>query len=114
MGYSEYVRAKGTVVSVGLPPDATVKADVFWTTIMQKKLVGRLARPCNSLTGNLHYYSSPSYVGTRQDAHEALAIAASGKVKTIYRTLAFSELPQVYTDMHQGKLAGRIVLDLWA
>ena len=40
-----------------------------------------------------------SYVGNRQDATEALEIAASGKVKTHYKTLPMSALPQVYDDM---------------
>ena len=40
-----------------------------------------------------------SYVGNRQDATEALDIAASGKVKTHYKTLPMSALPQVYDDM---------------
>ena len=69
-----------------------------------------------------------SYVGNRQDATEALDIAASGKVKTHYKTLPMSALPQVYDDMsvslplheivltflsrHKGKITGRIVLDM--
>lgn len=43
-----------------------------------------------------------SYVGNRQDAHEALALAAQGKVKTLYKTLPASELPKIYDDMHKG------------
>jgi propanol-preferring alcohol dehydrogenase len=53
-----------------------------------------------------------SYVGNRQDAHEALAIAAQGKVKTLYKTLPASDLPKIYDDMHHGKITGRIVLDV--
>ncbi|KZT53662.1 GroES-like protein [Calocera cornea HHB12733] len=91
----DYIRPHGTVVSVGLPPDAKVSADVFWTTFLEKQLKG-------------------SYVGNRQDAVEALAIAASGRVETTFRLLPFANLPDVYAQMHDGSLVGRVVLDLWA
>lgn len=66
---------------------------MFWTVFLSKRVIG-------------------SYVGNRQDAHEALALAAQGKVKTLYKTLPASELPGVYDQMHAGKLTGRIVLDV--
>lgn len=53
----------------------------------------------------------PSYVGNRQDAVEALAFAVDGKVKVEFKVKGLSELPQVYDDMHHGRIAGRIVLD---
>lgn len=90
----EYMRPHGTCVAVGLPPSAKISADVFWTVFLSKRLVG-------------------SYVGNRQDAIEALEIAASGKVKTMYRVEPLSELPKIYDQMHNGTLAGRVVLDLW-
>lgn len=89
----EYLRPHGTCVAVGLPPDTSIQVPVFWTVFLSKRVVG-------------------SYVGNRQDAVEALALAASGKVKTLYKTLPASDLPKVYDDMHHGKLAGRIVLDM--
>jgi propanol-preferring alcohol dehydrogenase len=90
----EYVRPHGTCVAVGLPPDAKVSADVFWTVLLSKRLVG-------------------SYVGNRQDAIEALEIAATGNVKTMYHVEPLSKLPEIYEAMHGGTLAGRMVLDLW-
>lgn len=89
----EYIRPHGTAVAVGLPPDCKISVDVFFTVFLSKRLVG-------------------SYVGNRQDAHEALAIAAAGKVKCIYKIKPLNELPGIYDDMHHGKLAGRIVLDM--
>jgi len=89
----EYIRPHGTCVMVGLPPDCAVQVPVFWTVFQSKRLVG-------------------SYVGNRQDAHESLQIAAAGKVKCLYKTLPLADLPKVYDDMHHGKLAGRIVLDM--
>lgn len=88
----DYLRPRGTLVVVGLPV-TDIKANVFWTVFKSLTIVG-------------------SYVGNRQDAQEALNIAARGKVKAIYKTLGLSDLPQVYDDMHNGKIAGRIVLDL--
>jgi len=89
----EYIRPRGFVVAAGLPPDAVVKANVFWTVLGSKTFVG-------------------SYVGNRQDAVEALEFAEAGKVKTTYKILPLAKLPQIYDDMHSGKLVGRIVVDL--
>lgn len=89
----EYLRPHGTCVAVGLPPDTDIKVPVFWTVFLSKRIVG-------------------SYVGNRQDAHEALALAAGGKVKCLYKTQPASTLPKVYDDMHKGQVTGRIVLDM--
>ncbi|UZJ57205.1 hypothetical protein CBS101457_006525 [Exobasidium rhododendri] len=89
----DYLRPRGTLVAVGLPPSTDIKANVFWTVFKALHIVG-------------------SYVGNRQDAVECLDIAARGKVKVIYKTVGLSDLPQVYDDMHHGKIAGRVVLDL--
>lgn len=89
----EYLRPHGTCVAVGLPPDTDIKVPVFWTVFLSKRVVG-------------------SYVGNRQDAVEALALAATGRVKCLYKTLPGSDLPKVYDDMHKGQITGRIVLDM--
>lgn len=73
----EYLRPHGVCVAVGLPPDTDIRVPVFWTVFLSKRVVG-------------------SYVGNRQDAHEALALAAAGKVKTLYKTLPLADLPKVY------------------
>ncbi|EST07927.1 Alcohol dehydrogenase GroES-like protein [Kalmanozyma brasiliensis GHG001] len=89
----DYIRPRGVLVAVGLPGQADIKANVFFTVFRSVRIVG-------------------SYVGNRQDAQEALDIAASGRVKTTFKTLGLSQLPQVFDDMHSGKIAGRIVLDI--
>lgn len=89
----EYLRPTGVLVPVGLPPNATIKMDVFWSVFYSKQV-------------------RPSYVGNREDAKECLQIADEGKVKVQYKVKGLSELPQVYDDMHHGRIAGRIVLDL--
>ncbi|KAK9660103.1 hypothetical protein K7432_017562, partial [Basidiobolus ranarum] len=53
-----------------------------------------------------------SIVGNRQDLAEALDFAARGKVKCHYKVQDMETIPQVYEDMHAGKIAGRIVLDM--
>lgn len=88
-----YLRPRGSLVSVGMPADAAIQADVFDTTVSAKRIVG-------------------SIVGNRQDAIEALDLAAQGKIKVFYKTRGLSELNDVYKDMQAGTLTGRIVLDV--
>jgi propanol-preferring alcohol dehydrogenase len=88
----KYIRPHGTVVIVGLPP-GKLQADIFWTVLKSKRIVG-------------------SYVGNRQDATEALALAAAGRVKTLYKMQPLGEISDVYHEMEEGTMAGRIVLDL--
>lgn len=68
---------------------------VFYSVVQSKRVVG-------------------SYVGNRQDAHEALSLAAAGKVQTLYSVRPLADLPQVFDDMHAGKVLGRVVLDMFA
>ncbi|KAJ1569662.1 alcohol dehydrogenase [Cladochytrium tenue] len=48
-----FIRPAGVLVPVGLPPDASISLDVFWSVFETKRVV-------------------PSYVGNRQDAIESL------------------------------------------
>ncbi|KAF9239793.1 hypothetical protein BU15DRAFT_87816 [Melanogaster broomeanus] len=94
-GYSqaiEYLRDGGTLMAVGLPADANLDALIFWTVVKNISIKG-------------------SYVGNRQDAIEAMEIAASGKVKVRYEVRVLTELQEVYEELEQGKVAGRVVLD---
>ena len=50
------------------------------------------------------------YVGNRQDAVEALDLAARGKVKAQISIEPLANLESVYHRMETGQLAGRIVL----
>jgi propanol-preferring alcohol dehydrogenase len=68
-----------------MPPLRRLTTQDSFTVFHSKRLVG-------------------SYVGNRQDAFEALQIAADGKVKTHYKVLGMEDLPQVYDDMHKGAL----------
>jgi alcohol dehydrogenase, propanol-preferring len=49
--------------------------------------------------------------GNRADTAEAIDFLARGKVKVIYKMRGLSELSDVYKEMEEGKISGRIVLD---
>lgn len=68
----EYLKPSGTLVAVGMP-DAEMGANVFWTVFKSIRIQG-------------------SYVGNRQDAIEALDIAASGQVKVVFEEKGLDSL----------------------
>jgi propanol-preferring alcohol dehydrogenase len=53
-----------------------------------------------------------SAVGNRKEAIETLDLAARGIIKTHFRTAKMDELTGIFEEMHQGKIQGRVVLDL--
>ena len=75
-----------------MPPNGDIKANVFWTVVKSHRIIG-------------------SYVGNREDAIEALDIAAAGKVHTTFTIEDLSALPSVFERMEALTLNGRIVLD---
>jgi len=89
---AEYVRPRGTVIVIGLPAGAYIKAPVFESVIKQICIRG-------------------SYVGNRKDTSEALQFFREGKIKAPIKTVGLSELQSVYDLMHAGKIAGRYVVD---
>ncbi|KDQ58742.1 hypothetical protein JAAARDRAFT_128961 [Jaapia argillacea MUCL 33604] len=88
----DYLRPGGTLMAVGLPATASLNASIFFTVFKAIKILG-------------------SYVGNRQDAVEALDIAARGKVKVHFALRPLGDLKDVYDGMSAGKIAGRVVLD---
>ncbi|KAL7417990.1 alcohol dehydrogenase [Mrakia frigida] len=88
----QYLRPHGALICVGMPPNGDIKANVFWTVVKSHRIIG-------------------SYVGNRQDAIEALDIAAAGKVHTTFTIEDLSALPSVFERMKALTLNGRIVLD---
>ncbi|KAH9054533.1 GroES-like protein [Lactarius vividus] len=89
----EYLRPGGSLMVVGLPADAKLGAPIFWTVAKAINIIG-------------------SYVGNRQDAREALEIAALGKVKCHLAVQPLSALSDVYEGMEAGKIVGRVVLNM--
>ena len=86
------LRRGGTLVLVGLPPgDFTLP------------ILGSVAKGIRVLT---------SAVGTRQDLREVLALAASGKIKTVAETCRLDGLNQVFDRMREGRITGRIVVQM--
>ncbi|CAK5268039.1 unnamed protein product [Mycena citricolor] len=69
----EYLRGGGTLMVVGLPGHASLDAPIFFTVFKSISILG-------------------SYVGNRQDAKEAIDIAARGQVICYYALKPLSEL----------------------
>lgn len=78
---------------MGLPQGVKATADVF-------TMVTRMVRVCGS------------YVGNRADTQEALDFFKRGKISAPYQVRPFKDLPNVYKEMEEMKLVGRVVLDL--
>ncbi|KAK3315101.1 chaperonin 10-like protein [Apodospora peruviana] len=89
---TEYVRSRGSVVCIGLPAKAYLKAPVFDTVVRMITIKG-------------------SYVGNRQDTAEALDFFSRGLIKVPFKTVGLSELQNVYEMMREGKIVGRYVVD---
>ncbi|KAI9665498.1 MAG: alcohol dehydrogenase [Alyxoria varia] len=89
---AEYVRPRGSVVCIGLPAGATLKAPVFESVIKMVQIKG-------------------SYVGNRRDTAEALDFYRRGLVKVPFKVVGLSELQKVYDLMHGGEIAGRYIVD---
>ncbi|MCJ1290216.1 alcohol dehydrogenase [Xylographa carneopallida] len=89
---SEYVRPRGTVVAIGLPAGAFLKAKVFETVVR-----------CVTIKG--------SYVGNRKDTAEAIEFFRRGVIKAPFKVIGMSELQKVYDMMHEGNILGRYVVD---
>ncbi|CAO2654858.1 Nn.00g115910.m01.CDS01 [Neocucurbitaria sp. VM-36] len=89
---AEYVRPRGTVICIGLPAGAYLKAPVFESVIKMIRIQG-------------------SYVGNRKDSAEAIEFFTRGLIKAPFKVVGLSELQMVYDKMHKGEVVGRYVLD---
>jgi len=85
-----YLRPSGTLCVVGLPSEAL--------TFSALALVGSETR----IVG--------SSVGTREDLHAVLPLAAEGKLRCHTEVLALDQVNQVFERMRQGQINGRVVL----
>jgi len=89
----EYLRPGGTLMAVGLPGKARLDVSIFFSVFKSITIHG-------------------SYVGNRQDAIEALDIAARGGVKCHYELKKIDDLQKVYEGLSRGTVSGRVVIDL--
>jgi alcohol dehydrogenase, propanol-preferring len=86
------LRRGGTCVLIGLPP-GEFPVSIFDVVLNRYTLRG-------------------SIVGTRKDLEEALEFAAQGKVKATIERLPLESINDVFTRLKQGKVNGRIVLEV--
>jgi propanol-preferring alcohol dehydrogenase len=86
------VRRKGTVSLVGLPP-GEFPTPIF--DVVLKRITVR-----------------GSIVGTRRDLGEAIAFAAEGKVRAEIARAPLADINAIFERMKQGKIDGRMVLDI--
>jgi propanol-preferring alcohol dehydrogenase len=84
------LRKRGTMSLVGLPPGA-FELPIFDVVLNAKTVRG-------------------SIVGTRMDLQEALRFAGEGKVRTHYSTDRLERINDIFRDMKQGRIDGRVVL----
>lgn len=112
---TEYVRSRGSVVAIGLPAGAFLKAPVLSTVIRMISIKG-------------------SYVGNRQDGVEAIEFFERGLIKAPFKKASLKDLPHIFelmgkstallrnvsiffffgltNNLEQGKIAGRYVLEI--
>jgi alcohol dehydrogenase, propanol-preferring len=88
------LRPKGTMALVGLPP-SMISLPVFDTVLKRITVRG-------------------SIVGTRQDLEESLQFAGEGKVASHFTWDKIENINAIFARMEEGKIDGRIVLDLAA
>jgi len=89
---AEYVRPRGTVVAIGMPAGAYLRAPVFESVVKMITIKG-------------------SYVGNRRDSAEAIDFFKRGLIKAPYKVIGMSQLQSVYDMMIAGKIVGRYVVD---
>lgn len=86
------LRRGGTVSLVGLPPEA-FPLDIFTTVLFGLTVRG-------------------SIVGTRRDMAEAIDFFARGKVTPTFATRPLDDINDIFAEMLDGKIDGRIVMEM--
>lgn len=86
------LRPAGTLLVVGLPPD-----DICFS-------------PAMMAAGEIRIQAS--YVGTRQDLREVLAMAATGALRCQVTTRPLEQVNEVMDQLRRGQISGRMVLTL--
>jgi propanol-preferring alcohol dehydrogenase len=89
---SEYIRPRGTIVAIGMPANAFLRAPVFDTVVKMITIKG-------------------SYVGNRRDTAEAIQFFARGLVSAPLEVMGLSQLQEIFERLRAGKVKGRIVVD---
>ncbi|CAG7944261.1 unnamed protein product [Penicillium salamii] len=90
------LRFNGTLICVGIPENEPQAIGTAFPSVMIGKQI--------TITG--------SAVGTRAEAIETMEFAARGILKAHYRVEKMEALTEVFKEMHEGRVQGRVVLDL--
>ncbi|PYI12709.1 GroES-like protein [Aspergillus sclerotiicarbonarius CBS 121057] len=90
----DMLRVGGSLSCVGIPPGRPVLETPICTIVIKGLRI----------TGNL--------IGSLKECMEAVDLVRRGVVKPEIKVRSFKELPQVYEDMENGDIAGRIVLQV--
>jgi len=88
----EYVRPKGTIVFIALPTTAKFSAPVF--DVVTKMIIVKGCYGCNLM-----------------ETRAALEMYLGGDIRCLYSVRKMSELRDVYEEMKNGRVVGRVVLD---
>ncbi len=86
------LRRGGTVSLVGLPPEQ-FPLDIFTTVLFGLTVRG-------------------SIVGTRKDMAEALDFFARGKISPTYTVRPMEEINEIFAEMEEGRIDGRVVMSM--
>nr|CAA88034.1 alcohol dehydrogenase II [Aspergillus nidulans]prf//2210267A alcohol dehydrogenase II [Aspergillus nidulans] len=91
-----FLRYNGTMVCVGIPENEPQRiASAYPGLFIQK-----------------HVHVTGSAVGNRNEAIETMEFAARGVIKAHFREEKMEALTEIFKEMEEGKLQGRVVLDL--
>jgi len=90
----EYLGFRSTLVCVGLPKDGKFTVDSNQLVVTSSRIVG-------------------SSVGTRADAKRALAFVELGKVKVDMSIRRLDEIKEIFGELKEGRVKGRIVVKLF-
>lgn len=85
------IKRGGRVVPVGLPPES-MEISIFDTVLGGHEIVG-------------------SIVGTRMDLVETLDLARDGEIKPIITMKKLEDINEIFDDMLNGTINGRVVVD---
>lgn len=92
----DFLRFGGTLVCVGMPEGDSVP----------------IAKSFPAAMVAMEFSIKGSAVGNQREALEVLDMAARGIVKTRLRVEKMENLTEVFKEMSEGKMKGRVVLDL--
>lgn len=94
---TNYLRTGGTMVCVGLPATGQAIAGADPHEFVTRSITVR---------GN--------FVGTLSEAAEVLDLCAQGLITPVVNKFPLEQLPHAVKLLHEGKIVGRAVVDLWS